>query len=165
MAFHRTDMPETVGGKTERAFVRTETSDPMRPWPFKPVAQAEHLAAARERRIGNILPWYLDNGPLTPPGFGIEYPTAFATIDGFDPPATDIYVPKNVKYPWASDTYLAFPIFYFHYEGQGPRDARNSRRREPQARLRHARNATSRQPRWIALEALPPAAIYQDRPT
>lgn len=121
VAFHRSDMPETAAGKTERAFVRTETTDPMRPWPFKPVSQSEHLAVARERRIGKLLPWYLDNGPLTPPGFGIEYPTAFATMDGFDPPATDIYVPKNVKYAWATDTYLAFPIFYFHYEGQGPR--------------------------------------------
>ncbi|MGW8316205.1 MAG: hypothetical protein ACWGNV_11430, partial [Bacteroidales bacterium] len=31
----------------------------------------------------------------------------------------DIYVPKAIKYPWAPDTYLAFPLLYFHYEGSG----------------------------------------------
>jgi hypothetical protein len=120
VAFHRTDMPETVGGHTERAFVMTETTDPMRPWPFRPVSLEEHLQVAKHRRIGSKLPWYLDNGPLTPPGFGIEYPTIFASEDGFDPLATDVYVPKNVKYPWATDTYLAFPLMYLHYHDDGP---------------------------------------------
>lgn len=120
VAYHRTDMPETVGGHTERAFVMTETTDVMRPWPLRPASLADHLEAAKRRRIGDKLPWYLDNGPLTPPGFGIEYPTIFASQDGFDPLATDVYVPKNVKYAWAPDTYLAFPLLYFHYHDDGP---------------------------------------------
>ena len=120
VAFHRTDMPETVGGHTERSFVMTETTDVLRPWPFKPVSLAEHLEIAKHRRIGAKLPWYLDNGPLTPPGFGVEYPVVFGPQDGFDPIATDIYVPKNLKYPWASDTYFAFPVMYFHYHDDGP---------------------------------------------
>jgi hypothetical protein len=120
VAFHRTDMPETVGGHTERAFVMTETTDPMLPWPFKPLSQSEQREIGKRRRIGNRLPWYLDNGPLTPPGPGIEYPTIFATDETRDPIATDIYVPKNVKYPWAPDTYLAFPLLYFHYHDDGP---------------------------------------------
>jgi hypothetical protein len=132
VAFHRTDMPETVNGKTERAFVRTETTDVMRPWPFKPLSQAEQQAIGKQRRIGSKLPWYLDNGPLTPGGFGVEYPTAFATDEKLDPVGTDIYVPKNLKYPWASDTYLAFPLVYFHYHGDGPATRRALGRRDRQ---------------------------------
>ncbi len=124
VAFHRSDMPETVGGHTERSFVMTETTDPMRPWPFKPLTQADQREIGKHRRIGNKIPWYLDNGPLTPAGFGVEYPTIFAPMGGFDPIATDIYVPKNLKYPWAPDTYLAFPLMYFHYHEDGPEERR-----------------------------------------
>jgi hypothetical protein len=130
VAFHRTDMPETVGGHTERSFVMTETTDPMRPWPFRPVSLEEHLKIAKKRRIGDKLPWYLDNGPLTPPGFGIEYPVIFGPQDGFDPIATDVYVPKNVKYPWATDTYLAFPLMYFHYHDEESRTRQELGERE-----------------------------------
>ena len=65
-------------------------------------------------------PWYLDNGPLTPGGFGVEYPIGLAPDDRLDPVGTDIYVPKCIKYPWAPDTYLAFPLMYFHYHDEGP---------------------------------------------
>lgn len=130
VAFHRTDMPETIGGHTERAFVMTETTDPMLPWPFRPVSIEEHLEIAKHRRIGDKLPWYLDNGPLTPPGFGLEYPIVFATEDGLDPLATDVYVPKNLKYPWATDTYLAFPLMYFHYHDDGPATRQELGKRE-----------------------------------
>jgi hypothetical protein len=120
VAFHRSDMPETVGGHTERASVRTETTDVMRPWPFKPLSQAEQLAIGERRRIGTKIPWYLDNGPLTPGGFGVEYPIGVAPDDSLDPIGTDVYVPKCIKYPWAPDTYLAFPLMYFHYHDEGP---------------------------------------------
>jgi hypothetical protein len=113
-------MPETVGGHTERATGRTETADVMRPWPFKPLSQAEQREIGQRRRIGTKLPWYLDNGPLTPGGFGVEYPIGLAPDDALDPVGTDIYVPKCFKYPWAPDTYLAFPLMYFHYEDEGP---------------------------------------------
>ena len=85
-----------------------------------PVSQAETAAAAQTRRLHALNPWYLDNGPLTPGGFGIEYPTAFAPDDSLDPPGADIYVPKAMKYPWAPDAYVAFPHLYFHYEEEGP---------------------------------------------
>jgi hypothetical protein len=113
-------MPETVGGHTERASVRTETTDVMRPWPFKPLSQDEQREIGDRRRIGSKIPWYLDNGPLTPGGFGVEYPIGLAPEDSLDPIGTDIYVPKCIKYPWAPDTYLAFPLMYFHYHDEGP---------------------------------------------
>jgi len=130
VAFHRTDMPETVGGHTERASVRTETTDVMRPWPFRPFSPEEQLAIGKQRRIGTTIPWYLDNGPLTPGGFGVEYPVGLAPDDALDPVGTDIYVPKCVKYPWAPDTYLAFPLMYFHYHDEGPRTRQELGRRE-----------------------------------
>lgn len=137
VAFHRSDMPETVGGHTERSFVMTETDDPLRPWPFRPLSQVEQITVGKQRRIGKLLPWYLDNGPLTPPGFGVEYPTVFAPNDDLDPVATDVYVPKNVKYVWAPDTYLAFPIMYFHYHDDGP-----AARQEIGKRERHRGSGT-----------------------
>lgn len=120
VAFHRTDMPRSVGNKTERAFVRAESDDVLRPWPLKPVSTEEFIAIGRQRRLGQKIPYYFDNGPLTPPGFGAEYPVAFANQPDLDPIGTDIYVPKNLKYAWAPDTYLAFPLMYFHYHGDGP---------------------------------------------
>ena len=92
----------------------------MRPWPLQPVSQAEQAALAKTRRLHQKNPWYLDNGPVTPPGFGLEYPRVFAPDDALDPPGTDIYVPKCEKYAWAPDTYVAFPLFYYHYHEEGP---------------------------------------------
>jgi hypothetical protein len=113
-------MRKTIGNKTMRTSVMTETTDLMRPWPYRPVSQAEQTARAQHELLGWMNPHYIDNGPMTPPGFGIEYPTVFTPEESYDPVGTDIYVPKNVKYAWAPDAYLAFPIFYFHYHGDGP---------------------------------------------
>ncbi|MBL9201665.1 MAG: hypothetical protein JNL39_14235 [Opitutaceae bacterium] len=44
----------------------------------------------------------------------------FRPREGYDPDATDMYVPKAVKYPWAPDTYLAFPPIYYHYGDTNP---------------------------------------------
>lgn len=120
VGFHRSDMLRTIGGKSERMFVRTTTTDVMRPWPFRPVSTDEYSLAARQRRLGKKIPYFVDNGPLTPPGFGIEYPLGFGPDPSLDPLGTDVYVPKCVKYSWAPDTYLAFPLMYFHYQGDGP---------------------------------------------
>jgi hypothetical protein len=120
VGYHRTDYPATVEGKTQRESVRTETTDLSRPWPFAPVSQDQTAAAARAKRLLPLNPWYLDNGPLTPGGFGLEYPTAFAPDDTLDPPGADIYLPKAMKYPWAPDAYVAFPHLYFHYEEEAP---------------------------------------------
>ena len=120
VGFHRSDMHRTVGGKSKRTYVRTTTRDVLRPWPFEPVSGEEQLRLGQELRLGKKVPYFVDNGPLTPPGFGIEYPTGFEPEDTLDPLATDVYVPKCMKYRWAPDTYFAFPIMYFHYQGDGP---------------------------------------------
>jgi hypothetical protein len=65
-------------------------------------------------------PWWLDNGPLAPAGPSLEYPIAMARDPALDPPATDLYNTRALKYPWAPDAYLAFPLWYFHYEHDGP---------------------------------------------
>ena len=120
VGYHRSDMLRTVGGKTARTSVMTETTDLMRPWPLTPVSQAQQSRLAKTRRLGKVNPYYVDNGPLTPPGFGVEYATVFGPIESMDPVGVDVYVPKCVKYAWADDAYLAFPIMYFHYHGDGP---------------------------------------------
>lgn len=120
VGYHRSDMQRTVGGSTARTSVMTETTDLMQPWPLTPVSHAEQSRLAKTNRLGKKIPYYLDNGPLTPPGFGVEYPTAFGPIESIDPVAVDVYVPKCVKYSWADDAYLAFPVMYFHYHGDGP---------------------------------------------
>jgi len=120
VSYHRTDFPTTIAGNTQREFVVTESKDLNKPWPFAPLTQAQTQRIAKTKRLHNLIPWYLDNGPLTPGGFGVEYPTAFAPDDSLDPVGTDLYSPKALKYPWAPDTYLAFPLVYFHYEDDGP---------------------------------------------
>jgi hypothetical protein len=120
VGYHRTDIGRNVFGKTERRFVTTIVDNLRPPWPFHPLAPADYQRMAETSRLHPMRPWYLDNGPLTPGGVGLEFPVNFQPIDGFDPPGTDIYVPKAVKYAWAPDAYLAFPCVYYHYEGTAP---------------------------------------------
>jgi len=120
VGYHRTGINHTVGGATQRESVVAETKDLFLPMPFKPVTMTDYEKAAEKMRLRDPLPWYLDNGPLTCGGFGLEFPHKFAPIDTLDPPEFDIYVTKALKYPWAPDTYLAFPIAYFHYEVDTP---------------------------------------------
>ncbi len=121
VSYHRSDFPVTPAGKTQREFVRTETDQLLQPWTFTPLSQSEIAKIAQKKPVHALSPWYLDNGPLTPGGFGVEYPTAFGADPVLDPIGTDVYVPKAMKYPWAPDTYLAFPLLYFHYEEDGPK--------------------------------------------
>jgi hypothetical protein len=120
ISYHRADFARGVGQATQREFVMTETRDLILPWPFRPSNQKEGLELAEKRRIKDTLPFYLDNGLLTPGGFAFEYPNVFKPTDDFDPIDTDIYVPKALKYPWAPDVYLAFPVVYFHYKKSSP---------------------------------------------
>jgi len=120
VSYHRTGITHTLAGATERRSVLTETADLFQPVPFQPLTANDYRKAAMTMRLREPLPWYLDNGPLTPGGFGIEYPHKFVPIDTLDPPEFDMYVTKAMKYPWAPDTYLAFPIAYFHYEIDTP---------------------------------------------
>ncbi|MGH7551142.1 MAG: LamG domain-containing protein [Gemmatimonadota bacterium] len=121
VGYHRSDCRAFPSGETKREFVMTETEDLIDPWPFEPVARAEIGQAADTMLLRDPQPWFMDNGPLSPGGFCLEYPTIFGPVDSLDPLGTDIYVPKAVKYRWAPDTYLAFPSVYFHYWEAGPR--------------------------------------------
>jgi hypothetical protein len=119
---HRSDYGMTPGGHTRRRFVLSETKNLLGPWPWERITRERTAEVAKIEPIQSdeLDPWFLDNGPLTPSGIGIELPTVFGPEDKLDPVGTDIYTTKAVKYPWASDTYLAFPAVYFHYEGEGP---------------------------------------------
>jgi hypothetical protein len=120
---NRTDYYRTAGGSTDRKSLLTEVSDLLSPWPFQPVT-AEMTKAATAQGIrthaNQLDPWWLDNGPLAPGGFGLEYPVAFAADPEIDPIATDVYNTRAQKYPWAEDAYIAFPLFFFHYHRDGP---------------------------------------------
>jgi hypothetical protein len=120
---NRTDYYRTAGGSTDRKSLLMEVSDLLAPWPFRPVtAEMTRAATARGVRThaDQLDPWWLDNGPLAPGGFGLEYPVAFEADPKIDPIATDVYNTRAQKYPWAEDAYVAFPLFFFHYHRDGP---------------------------------------------
>ena len=120
---NRTDYYRTPAGSTNRKSVLTEVADLLAPWPFRPVtAEMTRAATARGEltHAGELDPWWLDNGPLAPGGFGLEYPVAFQADPAIDPVATDVYNTRAQKYPWAEDAYVAFPLFFFHYRRDGP---------------------------------------------
>ncbi|MFU8861788.1 MAG: LamG-like jellyroll fold domain-containing protein [Cyclonatronaceae bacterium] len=115
IGYWRSGFPRTVANETQREFVMSEAINPVPPMPFTPVTAEYTHEVAKTKRLSAIIPWYMDNGPLTPGKFGIEFPTVFAPDDEIDGPSAGIYNPKADKYPWAPDVYLAFPVFYFHY--------------------------------------------------
>ncbi len=124
VAHHRSDYGMTQGGATERRFVLSEVKNLLEPWPVRRVTRAQTLASRLPVQHAELDPWYLDNGPLSPGGFGLELPLAMAPDPALDPPGTDIYVTKALKYPLAPDAYLAFPAMYFHYWEDGPKQRR-----------------------------------------
>lgn len=119
VGYHRTGFPLSEGGGTRREFVLSETVNLYAPWPVPLLATEEVKRIARTRPLRTPHPWWLDNGPLTPGDFGVELPTRFEPDPSIDPPGSGVYVPKADKYPWAPDTYLAFPVMYFDYEEPG----------------------------------------------
>lgn len=119
VGYHRSGMGLTQAGATQRQSSLTETTDLYRPVDYEAVSQEETREASKTMRLREPQPWWLDNGPLTPGGFGIEYPPTFLP-DENDLPGVDQYVTKATKYEYAPDVYLAFPIVYFHYEKDGP---------------------------------------------
>lgn len=129
IGYHRTDIGRTPAGRTLRMFVLTETESLLDPWSFTPVTREKFREISKKVPLQELEPWFLDNGPLTPPNFGVEFPIIFAPDDAIDPLTMGIYNPKALKYPWAPDTYLAFPVLYFHYyEGVPGRQILFSRR-------------------------------------
>jgi hypothetical protein len=119
VSYHRTGIHHTPGLATMRASVMTETDDLTRPIEYTPLSQHDYRNIDKWKRIREPLPWWLDNGPLTPGDWGLEFPVKFMP-DSADPVGTDLYITKAIKYPWAPDTYFAFPIVYFHYYQDGP---------------------------------------------
>lgn len=116
VGFHRSDFYRNPYGQTSRTFVLTEMQDLMQTWPYSPATPDNYTKAGENLILNDLSPWYLDNGPLTPGGWGVEYPVIFEPNFDTDTPMTaGIYNPKAIKYPWAPDTYLAFPIYYFYY--------------------------------------------------
>jgi hypothetical protein len=120
VGYHRTDSGRNAFGKTERRFVMTNVANLQPPWPFHPLTQADYDRIYQTLPIAMERPFYIDNGPLTPGGIGVEWPTVFRPDPAFDEPGVDIYVPKAVKYPWAPDAYFAFACMYYHYEESKP---------------------------------------------
>ncbi len=119
VGYHRSGIFHTPAGATQRSSVVTETKDLFSPVEYKSLTQEEYYSIKERLPLRHPLPWYLDNGPLTPGGFGMEFPHKFDPIPE-DPVGLDLYVTKAQKYEWAPDAYLAFPIVYFHYEEDGP---------------------------------------------
>ena len=119
MAYHRSGIFHTPGGVTQRSSVVTEHEDLRATLPFTPLSQQEYLDLRAEYPLRDPLPWWADNGPLTPGGFGMEYPHLFDPTPE-NPVGVDFYLTKAMKYPHAPDTYVAFPVGYFHYYGDGP---------------------------------------------
>ena len=122
VAHHRSDYGVTPGGKTERYFVRTEVTDLFGAWEMEPTTREKSRRVHKTRpiQIEKLDPWWLDNGPLAPPGFGIEFPIVMGRDPELDPVATDLYNTRAIKYPWAEDAYVGFPLWFFHYHGDGP---------------------------------------------
>lgn len=123
VSYHRSGIFHTPAGDTQRSSVVTEHEDLRRPLPFAPLTQQDYRDLRADYPLREPLPWYADNGPLTPGGFGMEYPHRFDPIPE-DPVGVDFYLTKAMKYPWAADIYLAFPVAYFHYENDGPETRR-----------------------------------------
>jgi len=119
VSYHRTGIHQTPGLATERASVVTQTDNLYMPIKYDPLTQQDYRNIKKMERIREPLPWWLDNGPLTPGDWGREFPVKFRP-DIADPVGTDLYITKAIKYPWAPDTYFAFPIVYFHYYNDGP---------------------------------------------
>ena len=80
-----------------RTVGRLVVDDPLKPWvdgwPDQPT-----------------LVWGPDNLPAP----GVEFDVALA-CDEQDPPESDFYYHGIVRYPWADDVYLAFPVLYRHF--------------------------------------------------
>lgn len=119
MSYHRSGVFHTPGGATQRSSVMAETKSLYNTIPFNHLSPEEYRELDKEYRLRDPMPWWLDNGPLSPGDFGMDLPHAFGPTEA-DPVGTDIYITKAQKYEYAPDTYLAFPVVYFHYEEDGP---------------------------------------------
>lgn len=94
--------------KPLRTVGRLEIDDVLKPWPY-------------EKTDDTIYLWGTDNLPCPGP----EFETVLA-CDKDDPPECDFYDHGIVRYPWADNVYLAFPVLYRHFPeppvGEHPND-------------------------------------------
>jgi len=74
-----------------------EVDDPLKPWPCPATDRPFHL-------------W----GPKNLATPGPEFQTVLA-CDDEDPPECDFYDHGIMRYPWADEVYLAFPVLYRHF--------------------------------------------------
>lgn len=118
IGYWRSGFPRTVGGYTRREFTMSISDHVHPPMHFDPVTAEETHEVALTKRLSPVIPWYMDNGPLTPGKFGIEFPTVWGPDDDLDGPSAGVYNPKAEKYAWAPDAYVGFPVLYFHYYEQ-----------------------------------------------
>lgn len=79
-----------------RTVGRLEVENSLEPWPCPPTKKPFHL-------------W----GPKNLPTPGPEFQTVLA-CDDEDPPECDFYDHGVMRYPWADEVYLAFPVLYRH---------------------------------------------------
>jgi len=80
-----------------RTVGRLVVDDPLKPWVADWPDQTADL-------------W----GPTNLPAPGVEFEVVLA-CDEQDPPECDFYDHGIVRYPWADDVYLAFPVLYRHF--------------------------------------------------
>ena len=83
--------------KPLRVVGRLEIDDPLKPWPYRKVDNTFYL-------------W----GPKNLPCPGPEFQTVLA-CDAQDPPECDFYDHGIMRYPWAQNVYLSFPVLYRHF--------------------------------------------------
>lgn len=119
---NRSDYFRNAEWGNDRRQVLTEVRDLMRPWPFEAVTpeRIREVGATRRLAAKQLDPWWLDNGPLAPGGFSLEFPIAYEADPNLDPIGADIYNTRAQKYAWAPDAYVAFPLVFFHYHNEGP---------------------------------------------
>jgi hypothetical protein len=83
----------------ERVIVRVAIDDIEAPWPYDESVPPRHA-------------WGKENVPT----LSRELPTVMARDDK-DPPGVELYTNAVVRYPFASDAYLAFPAAYQTFKG------------------------------------------------
>ena len=86
------------GGHGNRAVARGESPELLGQWPFEPDPR-------RDQRPPGQLNWLMTELPLV------------MTADEQDPFQFGIYTPNVNLYPWAEDTYVAFPDYYRRRDG------------------------------------------------
>lgn len=85
--------------KPLRTVGRLVIDDPLQPWPIPEGAARVYL-------------WGESNLPAPGPAF-----ETVLACDEHDPPESDFYDHGILRYPWADEVYVAFPVLYRHFPG------------------------------------------------